>query len=830
MIGEIFVIKEVTLKIQSYWRSGSFPDKVNGVPPNDPRWMYGPHFVFGKAGEVFHNYKNNRENGEIQDNPGIFPDGGFFELELDSALGPNCIRPGAYPDNEWKHWWVLTCRDGRVVKDFYWTPDNNRGCPDKLGRHWYIIHGPNGLRMEQFSLEPDDRKDKDGTSWYYFQYTENGAIKNWMEKKDYNYLKRICIEKFSLFESEFAKLKTANPWHPAISKLESQCTVPVPIPVPTPAPVIPTPAPVIPMPAPVPTSLKDLLKYIQHLSNIFINVADAIKDLWKSIKYLSNTLFNIPIDIANALIDIVSLPLGLLGLSPTFKNFREYIQYLSGLLAFKMVILEIIIPTIPYVGRPIRFVFNWIEWPLKIVFFIPHYCVEWPIRFIFTRINFPLYFQTPAIIPALLLLDNILNMLNSLPIIGPKLIDILNSEDIYKQKKIQYEQIKTQIAQLFDSNPLANSIKTYFSKFRDDRAPTTENMDIENLNSKQIQISSAARLSPLSIFESSIDFLSWPLRYAAMAKPPTHVESYVHHLVPINETYAHFMQTDSLFSTKMLQNIPLMAVRENHAALVPYTIDTVKNRVFELTREINPDVRTGVPVFTFHAFEQTNLVGMISLYGHPLICRSEDSLRHNVIDREGIFETPIIKTEKLSDICEILPPDETALRYQFMERSASHGALRGSTNVIEQAMRQQGISQEASRYTSNTIYFIGYWLLSFMQHYQDYSSISDATSEDNAQVVFRAAMNACYDVLYLFVVSAACAGLSSSAQYAAQRAQSAGWTKTAQAVSFFGQHTSKLIYAQGIRENGFINTALNVGSGTVAQQAIECLGNQVFAP
>ena len=59
----------------------------------------------------------------------------------------------------------------------------------------------------------------DATALYRVRYNESGVIKTWMEEKDFNYLNRIRVENFALFEREFAELKAANSMHSAIPKL-----------------------------------------------------------------------------------------------------------------------------------------------------------------------------------------------------------------------------------------------------------------------------------------------------------------------------------------------------------------------------------------------------------------------------------------------------------------------------------------------------------------------------------------------------------------------------------------------------------------------------------
>ena len=142
-------------------------------------------------------YREERENGNAIDDPSVFPAGGLDTLDIKTSANSD----KGWPDKEGRYWWKIVCETGQIIEDFYWTKDTIRGWPDKTNknRHWFIIYGPNGVRMDGFSSEPSSDKrnypDYDGFYWVYTKYTESGAIQEWMQKKDENYLKRIKSEK-----------------------------------------------------------------------------------------------------------------------------------------------------------------------------------------------------------------------------------------------------------------------------------------------------------------------------------------------------------------------------------------------------------------------------------------------------------------------------------------------------------------------------------------------------------------------------------------------------------------------------------------------------------
>jgi hypothetical protein len=179
-------------------------------------------------------YKEQRENGDERDEPKTgFPSAGFDGLDIKSS---DWQRSSKWPDKEGRYWWSLSLKNEMVNNDFYWLADKARGYPDKDNedRYWFSIHhAPSNTAITGFSQEPDYDKgfpNKDNGYYYYhiqFSDAHCPSIRQWMEEKDYNYLKRIRIEDPALFKKELAELKTANPQHPAISKLEIEIIKPV---------------------------------------------------------------------------------------------------------------------------------------------------------------------------------------------------------------------------------------------------------------------------------------------------------------------------------------------------------------------------------------------------------------------------------------------------------------------------------------------------------------------------------------------------------------------------------------------------------------------------
>ena len=135
------------------------------------------------AGRGLKNYEENRINGGSTDTPkSPFP--GF---NLSSVTTWN-----------------------EFDKDFKYEADKERGYPDKAdkNRYWFaVIHKATGTRLTGFSQEADYEKgypDSDGDYWYYVKFHEKFCppIRDWMEERDRNYLRRIQKEDPELYKKE----------------------------------------------------------------------------------------------------------------------------------------------------------------------------------------------------------------------------------------------------------------------------------------------------------------------------------------------------------------------------------------------------------------------------------------------------------------------------------------------------------------------------------------------------------------------------------------------------------------------------------------------------
>lgn len=278
-------------------------------------------------------------------------------------------------------------------------------------------------------------------------------------------------------------------------------------------------------------------------------------------------------------------------------------------------------------------------------------------------------------------------------------------------------------------------------------------------------------------------------------------------------------------SANALSLSPIKRASDN-ALMIPSTF-SMPGKTFELTQTLTRTA-TGVPIFTFHAWDGEVEVGQFSLYAHPLVCRSTDGLRHNMMDASGIFADVVINPSELTEVCAQLPEDSTAVDYASIGWSAAHGAIRGSATVVGDMLRQRGVSETTSRYTSSAIHFVGFWLMNFIRHYYTYSNEA-ISSVDTGSAVCKAAMSACVDVLYLLLLTTVCAGVSRGANYAAHQAEQANYPKTAKLARFVGEHADKTLYVVNMRSQGVFNTAAGIASGSALQRGVEAVGQAMLS-
>ncbi len=167
-------------------------------------WTCAPSEGFTAPRGALKNYRENRENGDEQDSPKYpFPS---YGLENITCLGFD--KSFIYEGNKQR------------------GPEKFKGSGGQVGtRNYYVVkHKQTGTVIAGFSYEPDLNKANDGDDLYIHLFTDTDCleIRQWMEEKDLNYLRRIKSEKPILFQKEFEELKAITPRHLAIFQLHEE--------------------------------------------------------------------------------------------------------------------------------------------------------------------------------------------------------------------------------------------------------------------------------------------------------------------------------------------------------------------------------------------------------------------------------------------------------------------------------------------------------------------------------------------------------------------------------------------------------------------------------
>jgi hypothetical protein len=173
--------------------------------------------------------------------------------------------------------------------------------------------------------------------------------------------------------------------------------------------------------------------------------------------------------------------------------------------------------------------------------------------------------------------------------------------------------------------------------------------------------------------------------------------------------------------------------------------------------------------------------------------------------------------------------EETSLRVATMSESAAHGALRGTRHLLEQGMKERGYDVNTSENAAMGVYMGLYGLGRFAQHYQNYRSES-VEDEATLNAVYHASVSASVETLWLLAVNKGLALFAQGSEKIAGHMQDIGWDKSAEWLNFFAQHSSKLIYGRSIITEGGLDTALNIASGVVAEEAVKYIGERILTP
>jgi predicted O-linked N-acetylglucosamine transferase (SPINDLY family) len=218
---------------------------------------------------------------------------------------------------------------------------------------------------------------------------------------------------------------------------------------------------------------------------------------------------------------------------------------------------------------------------------------------------------------------------------------------------------------------------------------------------------------------------------------------------------------------------------------------------------------TGAPVFVYRVFKQGYETGSAHFYQHPVLCKRESGDRHNV-EFFGVLSTRsfTINPSQISDICASLPDTPFEETEKTIQRAAEHGIVRGTSNVVEYAMKKSDFSKTTASLASEAIYFSGFFAMRFYQQ------------TNLAPDLLTAASQAAVETGLLFgaqktMQAVRCAG---------NKIKKQGWNTAGESLISLSHYLNYLRYGYEAYTQGIAPVAASIIAGAAAQTTVEIIG------
>lgn len=234
---------------------------------------------------------------------------------------------------------------------------------------------------------------------------------------------------------------------------------------------------------------------------------------------------------------------------------------------------------------------------------------------------------------------------------------------------------------------------------------------------------------------------------------------------------------------------------------------------------------TAEPIFTYRAYCDGIEVGTAEFYKHPLICRSIDGTRHNLIRLTGMFSHYDMpeNLNQVTEVCAALPPTSLDKFTDGVNSGVQHGIIRGTSKLVEKAMVQQGYSLNAAHQVRTACYYLTLFAANTAQHFA-----ADTENSDEFERTKNAIQLAAIDTAQLAIASCVITKVCDTLSWAANKVDESGWHRTASVVNKLAQYGGLSIYAYNTRQQGLAHLAGNVAGGYVAETAVGLMGNAVL--
>jgi hypothetical protein len=330
-------------------------------------------------------------------------------------------------------------------------------------------------------------------------------------------------------------------------------------------------------------------------------------------------------------------------------------------------------------------------------------------------------------------------------------------------------------------------------------------IDIIQNKIQQLEAIKIARIIPRNV-----------TRATPAVTPPSDSDSSNSVLKSINSTLA------SLGEKLERTNKEVVELRRELSTCQSGNPHTSQKEFFIIKEDATPahDLLTGQRLFTYRAFNSKKQeVGAITLYAHPYPCRSEAGDKNNIVSVTGIYAEHFykeLKTATIEDICAALPPTLLERMQKTAIDSGLHGAIRGVSNVLNEALNKCGISKRASRIASQATFY-GLFFSSRVA--------SKSYDESNSQSLENNILRSFWETACLATMNVAIDAGSEILGYASDQFRRAGHAMSARVLNKASQwlpFTS--IFYQGVPSDA-VNTITSLASSTAAQKVVEAVGH-----
>ncbi len=235
-----------------------------------------------------------------------------------------------------------------------------------------------------------------------------------------------------------------------------------------------------------------------------------------------------------------------------------------------------------------------------------------------------------------------------------------------------------------------------------------------------------------------------------------------------------------------------------------------------------PHYHTGEPTWKIGVeitFEnKTSIYGTAKFYGTPMLCRSEDASRLNLIEAKGPFQDFVrgYNASNIQDICRVLPPSNNEIFFHDIRSGAALGIFRGAGKITEWAYASK-TSKTIAFCAGKTFYYSCYFAYEVSQQmYQRPENLYDWTTPV-VTATLRTAGLAAVDAGFA-LVSNVCGWVSNKTCETAPRVSST--------FKFFKHHVSKLALPYQVYQQGLSSTLANIGANMATNEIVCHVGNK----